>query len=219
MNALFSRKTTQAISPLPFVFLGLLTLFCVLASLVASGTTLAFDSAVLLWVNERANPSYDAFFVAVTELGGVIVVSAVTLFLFVYFLAKKRYSRAILVALGIGGAAAMGHIVKAIIERSRPDLWDWLVVETNFSFPSGHAIGCSALALCIVVLLWRTKWRTVAIAGAIVYVLMVSLSRLYVGVHYPSDILGGWLLSGAWIALVASCIQIYHLDNAKKKLV
>jgi Membrane-associated phospholipid phosphatase len=167
-------------------------------------------------MNEHASPAFDSFFVAFTELGGLIVVPIVTFALFVYLLIKKQYPKALLVSVGVGGAAAIAYILKSVFDRPRPDLWEWLIVETQFSFPSGHAVASSALAFCVVILVWRTKWRTLAIVLGGIYVLAIGVSRLYLGVHYPTDILGGWLLSTAWVALVTSVIYLYVLDNRKK---
>lgn len=218
MNKFQPLRSNRAISRISILFVVSLTILSVLAYLVTSGTTLGVDSSALLWINSHANHTFDSFFLVVTELGGVVVVTTVTLLAFIYFLVKKSYDKATLMALGVGGAAGIGYILKAIFERSRPDLWEWLIVESNFSFPSGHAIGSSALALCLVVVFWKTKWRRYAAIGAITYVVVVSFSRLYLGVHYPSDILGGWLLSATWISALTCAICLYEIDNNKKSL-
>lgn len=182
--------------------------FSVLAVLVLNGVTTSFDEATLLWINQHASPGFDSFFVAFTELGGLIVVTVVSALLFGYFLYRKKYTKALLVAAGVGGAALMNIILKSIFDRPRPDLWEWLVVETHFSFPSGHATASMALAIVIVALLWKTKWRIVSIIGAAMYILSIGFSRLYLGVHYPTDILGGWLLGAAWVLLVIGVILV-----------
>lgn len=180
--------------------------FSVLAVLVLNGVTTSFDEATLLWINQHASPGFDSFFVAFTELGGLIVVTVVSALLFGYFLYRKKYTKALLVAAGVGGAALMNIILKSIFDRPRPDLWEWLVVEAHFSFPSGHATASMALAIVVVALLWKTKWRIVSMIGAAMYILSIGFSRLYLGVHYPTDILGGWLLGAAWVLLVIGVI-------------
>lgn len=189
--------------------------FGVLATLVLNGVTNTFDESVLLWINQHASAGFDSFFVAFTELGGLIVVTAVSALLLGYFLYRKKYLKAILVAAGVGGAALMNIILKSIFDRPRPDLWEWLVVETHFSFPSGHATASMALALVIVALLWKTKWRAASIIGAALYIVSIGFSRLYLGVHYPTDILGGWLLGAAWIIIVINSIYWYVQKKAK----
>ena len=213
MSLLRKATANTDITVLSSVFVVATILLIILSSLVAYNVTLPFDSSVLTWINTHANPAFDSFFSSITRLGGVIVITAVTVALFVYLLFKKAFSKATLVAVGVGGSAALGFILKGAFERARPDLWEWIVNETYFSFPSGHATGSMALALCIIVLLWRTKWRLTAIIAGAIYVLVIGFSRLYLGVHYPTDILGGWLLSTAWVALVIIAIYMYVIKN------
>ena len=134
--------------------------------------------------------------------------TAVALLLLAYFLIKRNYVDALLIAMGIGGVAAMNLLLKSLFERARPDLWEWIVTETHTSFPSGHATASMALAICGVFLVWHTKWRVVAICGAVLYVLLIGFSRLYLGVHFPTDIIGGWLLGAGWMSLVIGCVLL-----------
>lgn len=174
-------------------------LFVGLALLVASGITKSLDSAILLWINQYASSSLDVFFVAAAHLGGVLFMTVVGLVLVSYFLMSKRKKDALFVALSLGGAALASVLLKSLFDRPRPDLWEWIVVETSHSFPSGHATATLALAVCILLIVWRTRWRVAAIVALSLYVGVVSLSRLYLGVHYPTDILGGWLLALGWV--------------------
>jgi undecaprenyl-diphosphatase len=206
------KKRTLLVS----VFVTAVLLFAILAVIVGSGVTNALDSSILLAINSLSSPWLNTFFVAFTELGGVIVVSVVAIILVLLFLTKRNYIRALLIAVGIGGVAAMNLLLKSIFERARPDLWDWIVTETHTSFPSGHATASMALALCIVYLLWNTKWRKATIIAASVYLLLIGFSRLYLGVHFPTDILGGWLLGIGWMALV---ITFVITVNYRKRIV
>lgn len=211
-----SRRPSSEMITLTAVFLSASFLFGILAFLVRNGITDAWDTSVLLWINSHASPAFDTFFVALTQLGGVRVVVAVTLVLTLYLIIKKQYLRAAFVVVSIGGAALLGAVFKAVFERTRPDLWEWLIHETSFSFPSGHATASMALALTIIVLMWRTKWRVITLIAGGVYVLAIGLSRLYLGVHFPTDILGGWLLSLGWVSLVAlGCLLITTSSYSK----
>ena len=184
-------------------------LFGLLAYLVVSGATQAFDQSVLLWINQHASNAFDALFLALTELGGIIFIASTTLVLTIFLIIKKKYYKAALLAIGVGGVSLINVLLKTLFDRPRPDLWEWLITETSFSFPSGHSVASAALAMCIVLILWRTKWRLTALIGAPIYMAIVGLSRMYLGVHYPSDVIGGWLLGVTWVSLVAGVLYTF----------
>ena len=195
----------------------LLVLFAMLAFQVENGTTKLFDQSVLLWLNQHSTMVLDHFFIAFTQLGGVLVVSAVSIGLLVYSLLKKRYAKSILIVLTIGGSALINIILKTYFVRARPDLWEQIVTETSFSFPSGHSVASMALALTIIILLWRSKWRAASIIAGISYVILIGVSRMYLGVHYPTDVLGGWLLSTAWVLIVTASVYLIVTQLRAKK--
>ncbi|MDN5274969.1 MAG: phosphoesterase, PA-phosphatase-like protein [Candidatus Saccharibacteria bacterium] len=196
------------------MFLVALIGFAMLADGVHEGETLKADESILRSIHAHASPALDHFFPMYTEIGGVTVVAIVTMMIVGYLWFTARRYKALLLFFAVGGAAFANYTVKFIFERARPDLWTHLVDETSFSFPSGHAMGSSAFAFGIVAILWNTKWRIPAIVVASLYVISVGFSRLYLGVHYPTDILAGWLLSLVWVAFIASVIYIrMHRKN------
>jgi len=81
------------------------------------------------------------------------------------------------------------------------------VHEAGYSFPSGHAMASAALGLALAVALWNSRWRWWGLVFAVVYIAFVGYSRLYLGVHYPTDILAGWLVSGVWVLAIALLIR------------
>lgn len=212
MRERFSRYPKQLLVLLTVAFAVFFTaviLFVAIADEVRDGDTLPYDEAVLLAINSKATPLLDALFRSVTDFGSigvaVIAVAAAALFM------KTRHTyRALFMAVAVGGATLLNIVLKFIFERPRPELWQQLIVEHSFSFPSGHAMASSALAFSLIVLFWRTKQRYVVVALALVYVLVIGVSRLYLGVHYPTDVLAGWLISGAWVALVAAIMWRRH---------
>ncbi len=202
---------------LKYLFGGTSLLFLILAVFVSLGITTPLDTAVLYSINAQSTPGLDSFFVVITQLGGVVFVTATTLLLVIGFMYRKMNSSALFIASAVGGAALLGLLLKAVFERSRPDLWQWIIHETNFSFPSGHSVASAALAMAIVALLWHTKWRVIAMVVAVGYILLIGLSRLYLGVHFPTDILGGWLFATAWVALVLLVINAYNAKTTNKR--
>lgn len=109
---------------------------------------------------------------------------------------RKQYRYASFFGLAVGGAA-LNLLAKAILGRPRPAFWASLAPETTYSFPSGHAMGSAAVVLALGLLLTRGRWR-VWLPGAL-FVLGVGFSRVYLGVHYPSDVLSGWIAALGWV--------------------
>lgn len=182
--------------------------FVELAEEVGQRETLAFDENVLLAINGWQNHVLDDVSVIVTQFGGVMGVSAlVTLFVALLWLRGHR-AKAVFLMVSVGGAGLLNVMLKALFQRDRPELWQRLVTENSFSFPSGHAMASSALALSLVVIFWRTRYRWLVVVSAFIYMLLIGFTRLYLGVHYPTDVVAGWIVSGIWI--VAVTLAIYY---------
>lgn len=178
--------------------------------------TLPVDIAVLTWVRGLSTPWLDTITRAVTQLGGPLFVPTVTIVLVVVLWLKRYRDHALLIMAGVGGASVLSLALKAFFARARPELWPSLVTETTFAFPSGHAMASSALAASIVAALWFTRWRSLALLVGLIYVLAIGFTRLYLGVHYPSDIVAGWFVALAWVAAV-SIIFLTSPLNLKQK--
>lgn len=177
--------------------------FLAIAKEVRDNETQNFDSSVLLAIHQLSGPKLDSLMSAITQLGGVLFVPIATALGALLLWAKRRKVQAIKLALGVGGATVINLFLKNYFERQRPQLWDRLIVEHTFAFPSGHAMASGALAASIVLILWKTKYRKIAVILGSIYVAVIGFSRLYLGVHYPSDIIAGWCVSVAWVLLVA----------------
>jgi undecaprenyl-diphosphatase len=181
--------------------------FAAISEDVAAREPLCFDRNILEWLHSHATPFLDSLMLAITTVGGeiglVLLVAAVMLGL----LAFRRFRDALFVFLAVGGAEAINLVLKAMFGRPRPSLWLSIAPETSFSYPSGHATGSVALAAAVVVLLWRTRWRVHALLFGIVFSVLVSVSRLYLGVHYPSDVIAGGAASLAWVTVLALLLR------------
>lgn len=176
--------------------------FTLLASGVTAGSTSNFDTTIADAIHSLHQPWLDTFFTLFTSLGNLEVMLPLSLGILALLLIKKQYRNAAVLTFGVGGAALLNVLLKNLFDRDRPDLWVSLVHETSYSFPSGHAMASCALALCIIAFVWKTKWRTVVLVCGISFMALIGISRVYVGVHYPTDVLGGWILGGTWVALV-----------------
>lgn len=168
-----------------------------------------FDDPILLWMRDQHNAFLDRIMLGLSLVGGypLLFMSGALL---LFFLLTSQRRNALFVALCIGGVSALNVSAKMLFQRARPDLWVSLAPEPDYSFPSGHAMLSSAFTAMIVALVWRAAktrpnagaWRLASALIGVIFVVTVGLSRLYLGVHYPSDILAGWLASCAWIGLV-----------------
>lgn len=209
---LLLRKHYRQLLSLAVMFagvLGPLVLFGKVADEISEEGFL-WDDAILLWLHAHATPALDRFFIIVTQSAGTRVmvpfILAATLLLWWY----GGWERTAFFFTATVGAGALNLLAKLFFARARPTLWEWLVSENSFSFPSGHAMISMAVAAALVFLGWPTRGRwPILIAGA-AFVLLIGLSRLYLGVHYPSDILAGWCASLGWIAAVASTLHIHQ---------
>ncbi len=196
------------------LFIVVASIFGFVAKNVHEGDTLLFDQSVLRAINEQSSRGLDTFFLIATEFGGVAFVSIGSLVLFGFLLYKKRRYDALLLGAAVGGASLLNYIAKITFVRERPDLWNQLIHETTYSFPSGHAAGSSALAIAVVAILWRTKWRIPALIVAPLYIALIGFSRLYLGVHYLTDVVAGWFVSIGWVTLVI--VLIYARRSRRK---
>jgi membrane-associated phospholipid phosphatase len=102
----------------------------------------------------------------------------------------------------VGVVWVVNPVLKELFARARPDLWPPPMEVSEHSFPSGHAANTAALAAAVVLVTWRTRARLPALVAGSVLVLVVGTDQLALGVHYPSDLLAGWLWAGAWAAAV-----------------
>lgn len=188
------------------IFVATTVAFVKIADEVHEQETLPIDTMVLRGIHSLSTPFLDTVIPTVTDIGGPLGTVLITCGIAGLLLCRRQMRRALLIFLSVGGAAALNMILKAIFERPRPDLWDRLVVEHSYSFPSGHAMASAALGLALIAALWTSRYRWAAIVVGGLYMTVISATRLYLGVHYPSDVIAGWLVSAAWVAIVVASL-------------
>jgi len=189
-----------ALLALFFGVLAPLLVFGFLAEDVWSREGFAWDLPLLRAVHARATPSLDTTMLFFTRVGAPLPMIAFVALALLALLLRGRRGAALFFALAVGGAAGLNVVAKLVFQRARPTLWPSLVTETDYSFPSGHAMGSLVVVAALVFLTWRTRGRWPTLALGAPFVAVVGLSRVYLGVHYPSDILAGWCASLAWVA-------------------
>jgi undecaprenyl-diphosphatase len=164
----------------------------------------ALDSAVLSFMVGHRYPLLTALMIGITNAGGTLAMTVVATLTTGWLAWRRQWAGAALVAVAGLGSAILVPLTKNLIGRLRPT-GHQLVVQTNQAFPSGHALGSiTVIGVVTAVALTMTharRTRAILVTAATVFVILVGLSRLYLGVHWATDVLGGWLLGGAWLTL------------------
>jgi undecaprenyl-diphosphatase len=149
----------------------------------------------------------DVFAADLTKFGvfwGVLPIAIATALV---LLLRRQWHSLIYFITTMLGSAIINRTVKMLLHRARPHLWNSATPEFGYGFPSGHAMASMTLVAALVILTWNTRWRwSIVITGAL-FVLAIGWTRLYLGVHYPSDILAGWMASVAWAVGVSPLIS------------
>jgi membrane-associated phospholipid phosphatase len=183
----------------------------ILGDAIEDGAQFSFDRAILLWArggSAHGAPIGPAWFHAamidITAIGGVTVL-VLMVALVAGFLALQRHWLTLALVLGgtISGSLAV-TLVKNLVGRARPMITDHLVSVSSLSFPSGHAANSAIVYLTMATLLSQLvegrAARTYLFAGAALIVTLIGMSRIYLGVHWPSDVLAGWAFGTLWAA-------------------
>jgi undecaprenyl-diphosphatase len=146
------------------------------------------------------SPALTGVMSLLTQLGSIHVLAALSLLTAV--LLRRFWRReALFFGLSVAGAGGLILFVKGFLARPRPDLFEPLMHTGSFSFPSGHSLGTAAFLSSLALVWWRRspRYRLPFAVFAALAALGVGLSRVYLQVHYPSDVLAGWLLGLAWV--------------------
>ncbi|GLK68039.1 phosphatase PAP2 family protein [Hansschlegelia plantiphila] len=208
-----------ACSALGFAFLRI-------AEEMAEGDVRGFDEAILLAFRNPLDtarpigPSWlEGSMIDITSLGGVTVLTMIATLVVAYLVVTARYANAALVTASVVGGAILTRAMKFSFARPRPELVDHLVPVSSMSFPSGHAMTSAITYLTLGALLARTekrfRVRALIFSVAVLLTLAIGVSRVYLGVHYPTDVLAGWSLGGAWALLCWTVARVLRpADNA-----
>ncbi len=201
--------TARSLRRDPWTWVGLACAiaFVVLATLVVRRGGLAFDEPFSAWLRGLPVPAW--FWEACTFLGGLFLVG-VGFALGLAALVSRRYRLVLIIAVVLFGAALLTEGVKDLVMRQRPP--DPVTGTDGYSFPSGHTLNSTATYGLLAVIAWRSRLslaiRRLAVAIGFVVPLLVGLSRIALGAHWPTDVLAGWLAGIAFVALGAVLIRL-----------
>ncbi len=197
----------------------LLLLICSLAfanlaeDVVTNERIVQFDSAIVNAIHINSDPTLVQLMTLISLAGAQIPVIA-TIILILYFLWRRNWYELLLFVLVVGGAQIADTLFKLLFHRLRPTFPDPFSSAVGYSFPSGHAMGAMTFYGLIAYLLIsnnKTVIGRVLIAAIFALIIgLVGFSRIYLGVHYPSDVLGGYIAGLAWLALTISGVEYFR---------
>jgi undecaprenyl-diphosphatase len=186
-------------------------LFAEVAGHVEEGATQRFDDAVLQWMGAHRIGWIERSLLEITALGTWLVVMTMVIVVAAFLLHTRHRWSAFLLLFATAGGIVLNNILKWSFDRPRPNIFAWATTAASSSFPSGHAMSAAAVYGTIAFLLARlqeSRWqRFVTITLAFVLIGLVSVSRLYLGVHYPSDVLGGIVIGLAWAGFCVAGLE------------
>ncbi|HEY9632885.1 MAG TPA: phosphatase PAP2 family protein [Coleofasciculaceae cyanobacterium] len=166
-----------------------------------------WDVPILLAVHSTSSTQMDGFATILTKLGvfwGVFPVASV---IGLVLLLRRRWRSLTYLLTTLFGSIIINRTAKVLLHRVRPHLWSSPAPELDYGFPSGHAMSSMTLVAALVILSWNSRWRFPVWLIGSVFVVSIGWTRLYLGVHYPSDILAGWMVSIAWAIGVSLLIR------------
>lgn len=185
----------------------LLGLFAVTARAVQINSIGAFDMPIIHTVQGAETDLLTTIMKTFTIIGSTKTAVVLVILFLAILAAKKLYKQAIFAAIVIGGTAVLNQGLKFIFQRPRPE-FHRMVDVGGYSFPSGHTMMAFSIYTVIAYLIWyhvkSSAVRTLITLFAVVMIFMIAVSRIYLGVHFPSDIAGGVLLSAAWFIAAAA---------------
>ncbi len=200
-------------------------LYARIASEMLKGETSKFDEALLLALRQPGavdvpiGPIWlTKVFADLTSFGGTTALCLISLLAIVYLYIIGKRGDGLFVFLSVSGGWLISHFTKLGFARPRPDLVAHLVEVNDFSFPSGHAMVSAVTYLTLGLLLAGSQSssavRYYLVFVALLLTLLIGISRVYLGVHYPTDVLGGWSAGAAW-ACGCWIIRRWHLSSQR----
>jgi undecaprenyl-diphosphatase len=195
-------------------------LFVWVAVRVEQGATQAADDAIMRWMGAHRVPWIEHTFAQITLLGtGIVVLAIVGVAALFLWLTRHKYS-ATLLLVATGGGIIVNNLLKLAFDRPRPQLFPWAATAMSSSFPSGHAMSSTIVYVTVAYLAARlqrhraARWATMLVAA--VLIVLICASRVYLGVHYPSDVGAGIVIGLAWAALCLAALEAIQIVGQRR---
>ena len=167
----------------------------------------SLDRSCLLWIHQFANPQLDRVMLFITALGDPPTVISIFITTIALLVMRQRYLDGIRFTIACAGGILLNQLMKLFFAKPRPELWTRLITETSFSFPSGHAVGSMVVYGFIAYILAKEmqQYQHIVYTAAFLLIIAIGFSRLYLGVHYPTDIIAGYGIGFLWLT---TCLKV-----------
>lgn len=197
----------------------LFVLFIVWTVLVKMNLLVEFDKFFYKLITSSMNDTLTTIFKTITFFGSTVFMVIFAIILFIFFILKKKNIISYLTSSCLIISTILNNVIKIIIRRSRPDVIK-LVHETSFSYPSGHTMASVSIYGIIIYLLLKSNLsKTIKYIGTIslsLLIVLIGISRIYLGAHFMSDIIGAILVSTIWLLVFTSIIEDKKWLKGKK---
>ena len=178
----------------------------------------AFDKIILLWIHSLTNPTLDRIMQTITRFNDPDVVSVVAGIVLIILLWKRYYPEAKIFVINCAGGVILSYGLKSVFGKTRPDLWESAIEEVSFSYPSGHALGSTVLYGFLAYLIAKRypqlSWLIYLVA--VVLIGAIGSSRLYLGVHWPTDIIGGYGIGFLWLTFCITMLKLQKMQQLQQ---
>ncbi|MBZ5753438.1 phosphatase PAP2 family protein [Metabacillus rhizolycopersici] len=197
-----------------------LYLFTRLSSDLMEKRPFLFDQKVIDTVRLYASPAMDRFMLFITEMGSTFMLGLLLVISMIWlFVKRKNLWGMIFYLITVAGGGLLNFWLKSFFERERPNV-NRIMEADGFSFPSGHSMGSMTYYGFLGYLVMRSKYKPLSKLGWVILfglvILLIGISRIYLGVHYPSDVLAGYMAGSVWLVLCISLLEIVYLYKEKK---
>lgn len=188
-----------------------LAVFSIIALSISDNQIHRFDDSLITWIQGMESQGMTRWMELFTWIGSGIPVVIITILSMVVLYVFLRHRRELLfLGCVIAGSAILNSLLKLMFQRARPTIHR-IIEVSGYSFPSGHSMAAFSLYGGLAFLIWKhiptAAGRVLMIIVSAMFILMIGMSRIYLGVHYPSDVVGGYFMSGCWLAV---CIWFYQ---------
>ncbi len=172
------------------------------------------DAQVAAWFHRHATPGLTRTAVAITFLGSPPFLGGASLAFALFLIWRRWWHRLLALVLTMGGGTVLIILLKNLFQRSRPVFENPLITLAGYGFPSGHVMGstllCGVVSFIAAVILKAWRWRVLSVLLAFLFVLLIALTRVYLGVHYLSDVLGAMAAGLAWLAFSLTAVETFR---------